>query len=346
MTIVGMPVTIADIAARVKKSPQLVSAVLNGGRSGSKASIATQELVRSAATELGYRPNAAARAVSMGRFESVGLLLSTVTWKSNLRSETLTAITLALAERELRLTVCGLTDETLNDGGALPTTLQRTHADGFLVCYDTAIPDRMRTLLDDLGVPVVWLNSLQAANCVVPDEEQAGRIATEHLLALGHRRIAYLDTFPRDPDNHFASTAKAAGYRTAMKHAGLPPQWANQQPLSFEERPGFIHALLSTSKRPTAIITADGDDDPAGVMYAAQALGLAVPHDLSLVTIAPQVAYQVGLACTTAVRPLAEVGREAVAMLCRHLESPRLRQEPLRLPFTLSFGATSASVST
>jgi len=339
-----MPVTIADIAARVKKSPQLVSAVLNGGRSGSKASVATQELVRKAATELGYRPNAAARAVSMGRFESVGLLLSTVTWKSNLRSETLTAITLALAERELRLTVCGLTDDILNDGGILPTTLHRTHADGFLVCYDTAIPDRMRSLLDDLGVPVVWLNSLHAANCVVPDEEQAGCLVTDHLLALGHRRIAYLDTFPRDPENHFASAAKAAGYRAAMKRAGVPPQWANQHPLRFEERPGFIHGLLGTSQRPTAIIAADGDDDPAGVMYAAQTLGLVVPRDLSLVTIAPHVPYLVGLACTTAVRPVADVGREAVAMLSRQLASPRQRQPPLRLPFTLAVGATSAAV--
>lgn len=344
VTLTRMPVTIADIAARVKKSPQVVSAVLNGGRSGSKASVATQELVRQAAAEMGYRPNAAARAVSLGRFESVGLLLSTVTWKSALRTETLMAITLALAERELRLTVCGLTDDTLNDDGALPTTLHRTHADGFLVCYDTAIPERMRTLLDELGVPVVWLNSLHAANCVVPDEEQAGRLVTEHLLALGHRRIAYLDTFPRDPGNHFASAAKAAGFLAAMKRAGVPPLWANHRPLSWEERPAAIHRLLSSPQRPTAIVTADGDDDPAAVMYAAQGLGLVVPRDLSLATIAPHVLYLVGLACTTAVRPVADVGREAVAMLSRQLASPRQRQPPLRLPFTLAVGATSAAV--
>jgi LacI family transcriptional regulator len=340
-----MPVTIADIAARVGKSRQLVSAVLNGGLSGAKSSPATQAEIHRVAEAMGYRPNSAARAVSTGRFDTIGLLLSTTIWKSSLRLETLMGITAALAESELRLTVSGLPDETLVDGANLPTSLRRTHADGFLICYDTAIPPEMTRLLEALQVPVVWLNSLHAADCVVPDEEQAGRLVTEELLRRGHHRILYLDSFPRERSNHFASGAKADGYVAAMQAAGCQPWLANERPYGWEERQARIHDLLARPERPTAVIAADGDDDPASVLYAAQALGLRVPIDLSLATIAPSPPHLAGLTIATALRPVTEVGRAGVAMLQRRLAAPSQRQVPVRLPFAFDPGASLASQS-
>ena len=289
-----------------------------------------------------YRANAAAKAVSTGRFATVGLLLSTTDWKSHLPSELLGALTRTLAEHDLRLSVCSLPDATLTDRDRLPLFLRSLHADGFLIKYDTAIPTAMQELLAGLGAPLVWINSRQKADCVLPDEEQAGRLATGHLLDLGHRRIAFLDFFPRDPDNHYSSSARAAGYAAAMTAAGLRPRLVNQRIVPLHERLAVLDVLLRNPDRPTAIVASDGDEEALLVQLAARIAGLDMPRDLSLVAIHGRVLRQLALTITTALRPSPEVGQAAVAMLMQALAAPRKRQDPRLVPFTLDTGKTTA----
>lgn len=337
-----MPPPISLIAKRVGKSVQVVSAVLNGGRSGCKASQATQDLIRKVADELGYRPNAAARAVSTGRFDSVTLLLSTALWKSTMPPETLDGISSALTALRLRLNVCGLPDETFTNPAELPLFVSQLHTDGFLIKYDTAIPSAMRDLLGRLSAPLVWINSLQPADCVLPDEQQAGRLATEHLLGLGHRRIAFVDFFPRDADNHYSSTARAAGYREAMVTAGSAPRIHADAIIASGDRPTWIRRLLGAADRPTAIVASDGNAESIPLLHTAMLMGLRIPHDLSLVSIHHAIDEQLGFQLTTVVRPLEQVGRVAVEMISSRLDGGPRRPAPRFMPFTLVTGATSA----
>lgn len=337
-----MAATIADIAARVGKTCQLVSAVLHGGRSSSAASEETRRRIFRAAEELGYLPNAAARAVSTGRFGAVGLLLSTASWKSSLPGPTLEGIREALAGRDMHLSLGWFPDEKLTAAGYVPKLLRELMADGLLIKYDSFIPPRMIALIRRHRVPAIWMNSKQAYDCVYPDDLAGARMATERLLGLGHRRIAYADLNPRPARSHYSSDERARGYAEAMKNAGLEPLFlAGGAPVPMDARVALFKGILSRAERPTAIVTY-GSTEAMPALYAAAAAGLRVPEELSVVTFAGAAQDSMGVRLAAALIPEEEMGRLAVEMLMEKLDRPSRRLGPRALAFGFDEGQTCA----
>jgi DNA-binding LacI/PurR family transcriptional regulator len=224
-----MAVTIYQIAERVGLSPKTVSRILSGKAALHKPE--TRERVLQVATELGYRANSSARAMRRQRFGCVTLLLSNVRQRSVLPSAREDGIQAALGEHDLHLMVAPLPDAKLTDQGFVPRILREYGSDGLLVNYNTRIPPRMETLLDAHNLPSVWINVRRDSDCVYPDDLQAGRQAAERLLALGHRRIAFVDYTEQ---NHYSNgtARRAAGRRwrrssrnsrcCARRRAGTP----------------------------------------------------------------------------------------------------------------------------
>jgi DNA-binding LacI/PurR family transcriptional regulator len=314
------------LARRVGVSQPTVSHVLNGRAEQLRISRATQERIRKAARELGYRPNAAARSMARGRFGNVALLLSTDRGRSNLPGKLLDGIHDALAERDLHLTVVKLPDEKLTDAGFVPRILREWSCDGLLINYTDRIPAKMIELIKQSRHPAVWVNTKGEHDCVHPDDFGLGRKVAEHLIRLGHRRIAYVDfTVGRcEMDTvHYSRRDREAGHFAALREAGLTLRIIqDDEPIWLGDRAcELCREVLSAPDAATAF-TGYSPDHLGIVLFEAELAGRRVPEDLSLVGVGDSVCMAGGRRITTLPVPEREVGRAAVEMLVEKLAAP------------------------
>jgi LacI family transcriptional regulator len=324
------------IARKLNLSQRTVSLCLAGSE---KVADNTRRRVLAAAQDLGYRPNRSARAMRSGRFNAIALLQSTHPYLSYLPEQLLGGIQTALAERQQQLVVAAVPDEKLVDADYLPSVLREWSVDGFLVNYNYGFSPRMVEVIEENHLPSIWLNTKRPYDCVYPDDLGAGRKATEKLLDLGHRRIAFF--CHRRFEDHFSVGDRYAGYEQAMRAAGLPSRTLFYPDADWhggERGLAFISSVLSASDRPTAIVSYESFE-AMRVVLAAFKLGLEFPRDLSLITFAASEFANSAFPVATQKIPEMEMGRSAVQMLLTRIESdatPRApaHQPPAALEFT------------
>ncbi len=339
----GRRVTSVDVARRVGVSRPAVSAVF-GAKSGTRVSPETRRKILETAIEMGYRANTAARATRSGRFNAAGLLLSTAIGHSYLPLPLLNGLQDYLAEHNMLLTMSRLPDESLTDDTFIPQIMREWAVDGFLVNYNHHIPPHLIELLEHHHVTSVWINTNRAHDTVLPDDLEAARRLTRHILALGHRRILYL----RFGDvSHYSQEEKFEGYRQVMREAGREP---SSLLLDRDVSLGrFDDGLFRASSEAVARL-GDGTAVIAESAHAAQALlfaciyhGKRVPRDVSLATFhdAPVTACGVPIDC--AFMEQRDVAKEAVRMLMRKIEEPGIEAPSVRVPYLrIRHGATLA----
>jgi DNA-binding LacI/PurR family transcriptional regulator len=332
-----MPVTIREVARRAGLSPITVSRVL--GNQGTAHRAETRERVIRAARELGYLPNAAARATARGRFGCAALLVSAQVETGAMSWRLLEGIHDALAEHDMHLTIAKLPDEKLTSTGFVPRILREWMADGLLINYTHRIPGRMIELIEQYDIPSVWLNTKRRFDCVHPDDRRAGREATEHLLRLGHRHIAYVDFIWGTEDihrAHYSTRDRQGGYEDAMAAAGLTPAVArDKRHVSRGYRGEMWRGLLASPDRPTAIVAYT--TTPRIHNTAAEA-GLRIPQDLSVVTFGERTYAESGRAITTMMLPHKQVGEAAGEAMVEKIENPKRRLAPRAVPLRMAEG--------
>jgi len=332
-------VTITEIARRVGKSKQAVGAVLNGGRSGAVVGAATRARILATAERLGYRPNAAAKAVSTGRFDNVVLVQSEHDYLSWLPQELLAGLYRGLSAQGRNLTVAVFPDHELSAEYFVPRALREHHADGLLLNYTNHPPPALAALIDRHRIPAVWLNNRRPHDCARPDDDQAGALLAGHLLALGHRRVLYVDAFLGHAEKpHYSRVDRRAGCRRTLRAAG-----AQAFDLLPKQGGGDLTALIADALRrrcPTAVV-AYSEIEAAATLVAAARIGVDVPRQLSVVSV-NHTAVDLGLHLTIAVNPMAAVGSAAAEMLDAKIASPRRRLPPRLLPYHLLSGASCA----
>lgn len=335
--------SLSDIARRLGISRRSVAQALNGSDRGTvKVSEATARRVRELAAELGYRGNAAARAVATGRFNAIGLVLSTDASRGALAAATLHGIQEEMLQRDMHLTLGQVPDAKLTADNYLPRLLREWSVDGLVISYSVDMPPKILELLRTYRLPSVWLNIDLPNDAVRPDDLQGGKAATEHLLSLGHRRICYVD---RDANRHYSGAARRAGYELTMVSAGLRP-WvvASDSFVPAVKRLPLHAELLSlpASQRPTAVITY-GDVDAQTMYVAALKAGIDVPRELSIMTFHSGVPVATGLGITCMRIPAYEVGRRAVQLLSEKINGRRESVPSVLLPFELRQGESTAT---
>lgn len=328
-----MSVTIKEIAAAAGVSWQTVSFVVRGK---GRISEATRRKVQDAAERLGYRPNGAARAYRTGRFGCAALVLGHSDERSDLPLGLLHGIQDALARNDLHLTVARLPDAELTRSGFVPKVLRENFADGMLINYTHDIPDAMLALIEGSRAPAIWLNTNLPHDCVHPDDEAAAHRLTGHLLALGHRRIAYVKT---DASPHYSTVERRSGYERAMAEAGLP-LLSTDRSVPASEQTALFDAILSSPDRPTALIVRP--EDIATVAYLAARRNVRIPQDLSLACIAGAAQRFAGMEVTAVIVPSDDEGAAAVAMLLAKIEAPETVLPARRIPFHFAEGETCA----
>ena len=335
-----MPVTQKQIADHLGLSPQAVNFAL--GRRANQVSAETRRRVMEAARRLGYRTNAAAQAVSTGRFNAVGLLMSRHHCQSTLFGHMLRGLHDALDARSIHLTVNFVDDDRLTSDDDLPKILGQSMVDGLLLNYTHAIPPRMADLIRRHRLPAVWINSRQPANCVYPDDEGAAATATRRLLDAGHRRIMYLALTAAVEDAaepHYSHAARRDGYEKAMRDAGHEPlALLESHRLTFEKPVRAAKRILTADARPTAVVAYCRHDTDALSLAAAE-LGLKIGRDLSLITF-EQDQPLVGPKIDTMRLPELAVGQAAGAMLLDRLDDPAADQPAVAVPMIETPGHT------
>ncbi|WP_405652331.1 LacI family DNA-binding transcriptional regulator [Streptomyces sp. NBC_00019] len=189
-------------------------------------------------------------------------------------------------------------------------------------------------VLDPLHLPDSRVNSVGATNFA------GGLTATQHLLSLGHRRIAYLG----GPAMAVCNQARMHGYRAAMEAEGAPVPAAYVRPGEFSYRNGLLGAaaLLDLEEPPTAIFT--GNDEIAlGAIETARARGLRIPEDLSMVGFDDtHLAQMASPPLTTVRQPLREMGGAALRTALRLANGEKVESHHIELATELVVRASTA----
>ena len=168
-------------------------------------------------------------------------------------------------------------------GRRLPRPGRSDRVDG-LIIVSLSPHARELELIQRSGLPAVLLDAHhRALPRVVADDVLGGRLATEHLIGLGHRRIGFIGDIPRAPLAFTSSRLRLSGFRRAMRGAGLaaPEGLIGMGAHSRRRASELVHRMLTRRLPPTAIVCAS-DTQAAGVIEAATAFGLSVPDDLSV----------------------------------------------------------------
>jgi LacI family transcriptional regulator len=346
-----MSVTIKEIARKTGLSIPTVGNVL--GRSASRYSAETRKRVLSAAAELGYKPNASARAMRQGRFGCAALVLSRSKQQthSHIPNRLIDGLEDELSLHDMHLTVSRLTDEELSTNEFVPKVLREHMADGMIVNYTHEIPPAMLELIRAHHMPAVWLNAKLEADCVYPDDYGAAKSATQQLLSLGHRRIALVHmmtpfalypTFEASwASRHYSVTDRAAGYTDALAAAGLQPRiLAHDRFIDDSEQFEACRALLGGPDRPTAVLIYS-EGELGSIACAAKVLGLQIPKDLSMLLFAPTRISLAGDRITNIAIPTERMGRSAVQMLLKKMALPDAICDPEAIAYGIADEKTS-----
>jgi Transcriptional regulators len=336
--------TIATIAAHMGLSRATVTHVLNGRAEEQRIRPETQHRVREVARQLGYRPNASARAIRAGRFGNVALIQSLL--GAYLPRELLYGLTTAIADKDLHLVVTQVPDGVIDDDTYLPHAMRELSADGALINRHVGYSPHLLEQIHRLRIPVVFLNVRQEFDCIHPDEVMGGRTATEFLLGLGHERIAYVESDVPIP--HFSNSDRRAGYEQAMAAAGrgpwvhlLPREWESPGQPSVDRRVESARALLAHADRPTAIIAYELTEAMA-VVQAAHLAGLRIPQDLSVVLFHNRIDDSYFRPFQTVSNVMEEVGAQAIDMLLEKMKDPELPLPTRAVPTVMLEGVTCA----
>lgn len=322
-------VTIRDVARESGVSIGTVSNVLNGRVALVRAE--TRDRVLHAARTLNFQPSAAARSLVQGRTRTLGVLFHTSTGAvivDPYASAVLQGILGGAADAGYGVLLYPEPWKSPEQGARL---FADRRADGVL-----AIAPRVEMIPDlaALGLPLalvsVRFDSGEAGETATSDDgivftatdvdnAEGGRLATEHLLLLGHRKIAHLfgDEFQRSAHD------RETGWRAALAAAGIVPPDEYRVVCDYQGDTGYAatHALLALPDPPTAIFAAN-DRLAFACMRAARDAGVAMPEQLSVVGFDDIPAAPLVMPPLTTVRqPLAQIGRVAVERLIARLEN-------------------------
>jgi len=271
-----MSISIKDIAKEAGVSHSTVSRALANSPLVKEE---TKRHIRQIAERRGYSPHALARSLVTRRTQTVGIVVTTIA--DPFVSEIVRGIEETGQTRQYSIILCESNAEPERELAAV-RALREKRVDGIVVTA-SRVGDLYMPRLEDFGVPIVLVNNQQTGKYVYSigtDDQRGGEIATEHLLSLGHERIAYIAS----PNNVRSSQARMDGYARALGAHGIALD--SSLIISGDGRPAAgmraAAALVALARRPTALFCYN-DMTAIGALRAIKDAGLRIPHDISVV---------------------------------------------------------------
>jgi LacI family transcriptional regulator, repressor for deo operon, udp, cdd, tsx, nupC, and nupG len=331
---------IEEVARAVGVSSATVSRALSGR---GHVSAATRERVLEAAQQLGYVVSSSASALATGRMRNVGVVIPFLNrWFYGAVVEGAES---ALLAQGYDLTLYNLGGGAEERRSVFEHFLLRKRVDAVIAVSLELTPGEVERL-HDVGKPMVGVGGpLPGVRTLSIDDLAVSRLATEHLIGLGHRRIAHIGGDRAVEMDFHLPTTRRLGYQAALADAGLPDDPALFQAGDFTMQGGYAAAkqlLGAPHNRPTAIFAAS-DEMAIGAILAARDLGLDVPRDVSIVGIDDHDLAPFFQLTTVAQYPMLQ-GRMAVDVLMQELHPGHPEPDSLNtpLPFDLVVRSSTA----
>lgn len=323
--------TIYDVAARAGVSIKSVSRVLNGEPNVSDV---LRTKVEDAVADLGYRRNLSARSLAGSSSSIITVLvdaeLTIEHWRSGRGNDYLGRLELGLL-MECRQADYYLMVELIDHGALtlrrdLTAMLAAIRPEGVVLTPPNSDHPVVLDVLDEAGVAYARISpegDVGRGVRIWMDERRAAEEVTDHLLDLGHTRLAHIS----GPAPYSASRLRREGFEAALARRGMVvPELTAVGDFTFKSGVLAAERLIAQEIRPTAIFAAN-DDMALGVLHAASAAGLAVPRDLSVAGFDDTpVAMFSNPSLTTIRQPVAEMAAAAARRLVPLLRG-RLRGE-------------------
>jgi DNA-binding LacI/PurR family transcriptional regulator len=327
--------TIIDVARLSGVSKSTVSNVIHDTAPVAEGK---RRLVLDAIDKLGYRPNALARDLKRRRSATVGVVVGDL---ADPFFGELTKLIEQLTARANYMTILCDIDSAVGTEREKISLLLEQRVAGILIMYfggDAAALDAV----ERAGVPIVGVSVVDPRfDCVATDDAEGARLAVQHLLELGHERIAYL---PSRATEASTNAARLAGWEQGLQHDGLP-----RGPIVTldDEAPDgevvTLASLLDSPDRPTAFF-AGNDTTAMRLIDRLESAGLRVPGDVSVVGFDDIWLAGLGrVELTTLRQPVAEIAGWGVKRLFGHIDGSDSRSaSQVKLPPELVVRGTTA----
>lgn len=332
--------TIKDVAQAAGVSIATVSRVINAP---SRVRPATVQAVTAAMRALGYRPNAIGRRLKASSTHTLGILVPSLS--NPVFADSVAGIEEAAQAAGYTLLLTVSDYDAAREDAAIATLLSN-RVDGLVLTVADAAASPVLATLAEEGVPHVLLYNQPADNgpgtgagaaAVSVDNAAAAREMTEHLLALGHRRIAMVAGAFAASDR---SRLRYQGFRAAMQAAGIADAPVAEVAFTDLHLADTLRALLDGPRAPTALFCSN-DMLALASIRACRELGRRVPEDVSVVGFdGIEVGRLVHPSLCTVVQPTQEMGRQAIAILLGLIEG-QARPRSLLLPHAIRNGESA-----
>ena len=332
-----MPITLEQLAQVAGVSVSTASRALS--KSHHAVNPETRKRILTLAEQLGYRPNLMARSLKTERTYTIGLILDSIL--SPFSPLIIHGIQDHLKEFNYFSIVINTDSNPEVETHAVYDLISRS-IDG-IIFVESWMPDA-HPILEVENKPYVFVHRLFGRiprNSVCVDEQHGARLVIEHLIALGHHRIGYINGLP----GWYASEQRLTGYRETLAAHEIPfdPEIVLEGDWGVQDGYRATEQFLQLSERPTAIFAAN-DLMALGAMYAIQDAGLAVPDDIAIVGYDDRDIASFARPTITTVRmPCYEMGQAAAKLVLNMLDTSRASnnssaadffqtQEPIKIP--------------
>jgi LacI family transcriptional regulator len=307
--------TLSEIARRAGVSVSVVSRVLNGDPTV-RTRLETRQRVLRVAKELNYTANYAGRALRLARSKTLALITPAVS--SPLFSDLLSGATDA-AEAEDYTLLIGWSDRITQGSDTLRRLVGEGRVDGFLLQRTDDLTDQAleNLVANDARVVLITSRTPRRQGSVILDDVAGAKLATEHLIALGHTRIGLVGGIPSSD----IARRREQGYAEALHDAGLRRRENLVRRIGFSPELAAVamESLVNTDRPPTGVVVANMNG-AIGALTTLRRLGRRVPEDISVVAYHDAwVAEHTWPPLTTVKMPYYEVGVQAVRALIAQL---------------------------
>ncbi len=333
------PPTILDVAAEAGVSKSTVSNVVRGV---AHISPDTRARVLDVIERLRYRPNGVARQFVQQRSTMLGVLLDDLSNPNNAQmAQGVERAAFGSGYTTMFCNIAGTSDMAVSGVDMLLT--QRVA--GIIMLSFIEQRSTAYDALQDAGLPIVFVGlSGSWGDSVGPRDAEGARLATRHLLDLGHTRIAYVRTplVERSGDQ-----ARSSGYRQTMRGRSIAPLptfvWSPGSPtVRINHRHVPFEVAMASADAPTAFFVSN-DIGAISLIDTCEAIGLRVPADVSVVGFdGITIAGLKRIALTTVSQPLMFQAERAVTLLIERIERPSLAPRHIRVPVELHVRESTA----
>ncbi|MDF2937250.1 MAG: catabolite control protein [Paenibacillaceae bacterium] len=321
-----MTVTIYDVAREAGVSMATVSRVVNNNPNVKPQ---TRKKVFEAIERLGYRPNAVARGLASKKTTTVGVVIPDIS--NAIFAEVARGIEDIANMYHYNIILCNADKRKEKEIRVINTLLEK-QVDGLLFMGGVVTDEHLQAFQTST-VPIVLCGTTVEGNTMAAvdiDHEQAASDAVKLLLDKGHRRIGMISGTLQDPNNGFS---RYNGYKHALEEAGVAFDESLVRIGNYRYESGIeaMKYFLDLPERPSAIFSAT-DEMAIGAIHAAQDAGLAIPGDISVISVDnSRMASMVRPLLTTVAQPMYDIGAVSMRLLTKLMNKENVEKGKITL---------------